>query len=255
MQLAALSSDGALSGGDGGRGGRRGDGGVYALLRDSQLRASLRITVACAMAQQFSGINNAFNFSSTFLSANGIDAATVTLIAVLMNIGNVFVTILSAWLMDRAGRRALLLRSTLAMSASIVALTVALCNPGQSWTALLAIVSCVSFVCSFGAGMGPVPWLLPAELFPADKVATGSAFAAMCNWLANFVCGLIFLPLASTLGGWCFVPFLAVLLPFALFVASIPETRGKSVQQILVELAQSEKPPSSLRDRGGVRRV
>ena len=82
-----------------------------------------------------------------------------------------------------------------------------------------------------------VPWLLPAELFPADKVAVGSSFSAMCNWLANFVCGLIFLPLASTLGGACFVPFLVVLLPFALFVATIPETRGKSVQQILFELS------------------
>lgn len=58
----------------------------------------------------------------------------------------------------------------------------------------------------------------------------------MCNWLANFVCGLIFLPLASALGGLCFLPFVAVLLPFAVFVATIPETRGKSVQQILTEL-------------------
>ena len=87
--------------------------------------------------------------------------------------------------------------------------------------------------------MGPVPWLLPAELFPSDKVATGTALAAVCNWLANFVCGLIFLPLAATLGGLCFLPFLLVLLPFALFVAtSIPETRGKSVQQIQIELGE-----------------
>ena len=91
-------------------------------------------------------------------------------------------------------------------------------------------------LCVCAAGMGPVPWLLPAELFPADKVAVGSAFAAMCNWLANFVCGLIFLPLASALGGLCFLPFLLILVPFAIFVATIPETRGKSVQQILVEL-------------------
>ena len=59
----------------------------------------------------------------------------------------------------------------------------------------------------------------------------------MCNWLANFVCGLLFLPISSMLGGLCFVPFLAVLVPFACFVTTLPETRGKSVQQILSEMA------------------
>ena len=201
-----------------------------------EVRAALLISTCCAMAQQFSGINNAFNFSSTFLSANGMGTSTVTLIAVLMNIGNVAITILSAWLMDRAGRRSLLLYSALGMAGAIVLLSFALTHPGQSWTAPMAMCSICAFVCAFGIGMGPVPWLLPAELFPADKVASGSALAASCNWLANFVCGLIFLPLASALGGLCFLPFVAVLLPFAVFVATIPETRGKSVQQILTEL-------------------
>ena len=79
---------------------------------------------------------------------------------------------------------------------------------------------------------------LQAELFPAEQVASGSAFAAACNWLANFVCGLLFLPLSSALGGLCFLPFAAILVPFAVFVCQhVPETRGKSVQQILAELS------------------
>ena len=84
----------------------------------------------------------------------------------------------------------LLLGSSGAMVFSILLLTLALSNPGQVWTSPLAVVAVVSFVMAFGIGMGPVPWLLPAELFPADKVASGSALAASCNWLANFVCGL-----------------------------------------------------------------
>jgi O-antigen/teichoic acid export membrane protein len=144
------------------------------------------------VTQQFSGINNAFNFSSTFLSQNGIDASTVTIVAVLMNVGNVLITVLSASLMDLAGRKPLILGSALGMSASIVALTVALTHPGQSWTAPFAVFSVVSFVMCFGVGMGPIPWLLPAELFPPDKVAAGSSFNALCNWGANFIVGLIF---------------------------------------------------------------
>jgi len=217
------------------------DGGSFrALLCDRKLRPSVLITVTCAMSQQFSGINNAFNFSSTFLSQNGIDAATVTVVAVLMNLGNVLITLTSAWLMDIAGRKPLILGSTLGMCIAILMLTVALTNPGQAWTAPFAVLAVVSFVGSFGVGMGPVPWLYPAELFPPDKVAAGSSFSAICNWLANFAVGLVFLPLASTFGGLCFLPFLLVLLPFAAFlVTKVPETRGKTVHQILAELAAS----------------
>ncbi len=231
MQLAAL---GRQPGGETASGG---GSSIGALLSDKKLHPSLLITLVCAMAQQFSGINNAFNFSSTFLSQNGIDASTVTIVAVLMNVGNVLITLLSASLMDLAGRKPLILGSTIGMSASIVALTVALTHPGQSWTAPFAVFSVVSFVMSFGVGMGPIPWLLPAELFPPDKVAAGSSFNAICNWLANFAVGLIFLPMSAALGGMCFVPFLLVLLPFAFFlIVKVPETRGKTVQQIMSEL-------------------
>ena len=232
MQLAALGrhAGGESTGGDSGS-------SIGALLRDKKLRPSLLITLVCAVTQQFSGINNAFNFSSTFLSQNGIDASTVTIVAVLMNVGNVLITVLSASLMDLAGRKPLILGSALGMSASIVALTVALTHPGQSWTAPFAVFSVVSFVMCFGVGMGPIPWLLPAELFPPDKVAAGSSFNALCNWGANFIVGLIFLPMSAALGGMCFVPFLLVLLPFAFFlVLKVPETRGKTVQQIMAEL-------------------
>ena len=73
-------------------------------------------------------------------------------------------------------------------------------------------------------------------------MATGTALAAVCNWLANFGVGILFLPLASTLGGMAFMPFLLVLLPFAFFViARVPETRGKAVQQILSELTSNHR--------------
>lgn len=173
-------------------------------------------------------------------SANGLGTYTVKTIAILMNVGNVIITVVSAWLMDRAGRRLLLLASTISMIVAIGILTLALTHPGEDWTAPCAIVGVVSFVMSFGVGMGPVPWLLPAELFPADRVAIGSSFAASCNWLANFLSVLAFLPLSDALGGLCFLPFAAVLVPFALFVwTRVPETRGKSVQQILNELKTS----------------
>lgn len=212
-------------------------GGSLDLLRDPSQRKALAICSTCSLVQQCSGINNAFNFSSTFLSANGISPATVTLIAVLMNVGNVGVTVISAGLMDTRGRKPLLIGSAVGMTVSIIALTASLVNPGESWTSPAAVLAVVGFVTCFGVGMGPVPWLLPAELFPGEAAAHGSAISATVNWLSNWVVGQSFLPLSLALGGFCFVPSAVMLICFVVWaLVSLPETRGKSVEQILAEL-------------------
>jgi len=208
--------------------------GLMSLMYDRSIRKSTIICVTAAVVQQFSGINNAFNYSTIFLAQNGISSDTVTLIAILMNVGNVLVTLASVFLMDLAGRRALLLYSSIGMIVSTCLLTTALANPGHDWTSPLAVFSVVFFVISFGAGMGPVPWLLPAEMFPSDKCGKGSAIAASTNWLANFCAGIVFLPLSNTLQGFCFLPFAIVMAGFVYFILQrIPETRGKTVEQIL----------------------
>jgi MFS family permease len=190
------------------------------------------------VVQQFSGINNAFNYSTVFLKANGMDESAIVLIAILMNVFNVLVTLLSVYLMDRAGRRLLLLISTIGMAAATVLLTAALTLPGHSFTTALSVVSVVLFVAFFGIGLGPVPWLLPAEIMPAETRALASSIAASTNWLANFVASQAFLVIANLLGGYAFVPFGGCLVLGALFVMKVvPETKGKSLEQIQAELA------------------
>ena len=266
LDMMQLSSDESLA-----PAGRK--PGLRQLLARGSSRRGLLICVACAVAQQLSGINNAFNFSSTFLTRNGIPPATVGLIAVLMNAGNVLVTLASVWLMDRAGRRALLTYSAVGMLVGTAGLTVALTSAGASWAPALAVLALVTFVASFGVGLGPVPWLLPAEaraaarlpptapcapcanapplrapsqLFPVDKCARGSAVAASCNWLANFVVGVSFMPMANVLQGACFLPSAAVLLAFVLLVMPrIPETRGKTLEAILAELGDGSATTST----------
>jgi len=216
--------------------------GVFAMLRDRSTRAGLLICGTCMVVQQFSGINNAFNFSTAFLSANGIEKHTITIIAILMNVGNVGVTLLSVKLMDKAGRRPLLLGSAAGMVAAIGLLTLALTADG-AWTSPLAVVAVVVYVMAFGIGMGPVPWLLPAELFAMDKCAQGSGVAASSNWLANFVVVQAFPTLSNRLGGLCFLPFALVLVFFLWFVhARVPETRGKTLEQILGEISRDQPP-------------
>ena len=84
---------------------------LHDLLADREVRWPLTVCMVLMALQQFSGINNAFNYSSTFLELNGLDPDVVTLIAVAMNVGNVLIVLVSSFFMDRLGRRPLLLMS------------------------------------------------------------------------------------------------------------------------------------------------
>ena len=154
-------------------------------------------------AQQLSGINNAFNYSSSFFVANGLSDDVVTWIAIAMNVGNVLVVLLSTCLMDRVGRRVLLLASIGGMVVSVALLTLAL----LSGFVALVCVATVLFVIAFGLGLGPVVWLLPAELFPMSKRAPATAVVTAVNWLFNFLVGQTFPLVAAWLGAYSFVPF------------------------------------------------
>jgi len=195
------------------------------------------ICVICCLAQQFSGINNVFNYSSAFLEQNNIPGSVISATTVMMNLGNVISPLAAIRLMDTTGRRILLLASTLGMAISIVLLSLAFTLPVTCVTSPLAVIAIVGFVASFGIGLGPIPWLLPAELFPVTVTSQGCAFSATVNWLSNFIVVQFFPVISAALAGFCFMPFVFVLLPFAAFVHwCIPETRGKTIQQIGADL-------------------
>merc|ERR1711988_515209 len=89
--------------------------GLLTVLTDKKLRFPLVVSLVVMVTQQFSGINNVFNYSTNFLQDNGLSADTVSLIALLMNCGNVLVTVIAVWLMNKSGRKPLLLLSAAGM--------------------------------------------------------------------------------------------------------------------------------------------
>jgi len=117
-------------------------------------------------------------------------------------------------------------------------LTLALSGAFPQHTSTLAVASVIGFVSSFGIGLGPVPGLLPAEVFPAAQRSSGSGLANSAMWLANFLSAQIFLTQALTLETNAFVPHLVILvLGFLFALSSVPETRGKSLEQIEKEMS------------------
>lgn len=139
-------------------------------------------------------------------------------------------------LMDRVGRRPLLLWSCMGMFVSSVVLTLAMLHvfPHSSMVSVGAMMAYVWF---FEIGLGPIPWLIVAEMFPAPPRPTAISIATMVNWICSFIIGLGFPFLQETLVSLAFVPFALVLLvSFGCTYYYVPETKGKTLEEIQREL-------------------
>jgi sugar porter (SP) family MFS transporter len=201
--------------------------GVGALLADARLRAALAVSVAALTAQQLSGINVAFNFSTVYLEGNHVPAGWIAFTTIGMNVANVGATLVTAWLVDRAGRRVLLLGSTIAMILSAAVITLGMHHIHSEAGIRAVAYGVVLLVTAFGLGLGPIPWIVPSELFAQEHRATAMSVAALANWATNGAVALAFLPIAQALQANAFVPFAGFLLVFALYAAiAMPETRG-----------------------------
>jgi len=214
----------------------------HAAVSHPGIRRALFTTCTCMLLQQLCGINNVFNFSTAFLLRARLSADACSAIAIAMNVANVVVTLTSVALMDRVGRRPLLLLSFCVMAAASALLSYCIDRASDEWLTTGCAVSVVLLVSGFGIGLGPVPALLSAELFPAAHRVSGSAVAWTTMWMANFVTTQLFLLQVNWLGpSNMFVPHTAVLLTGILVAfCNVPETRGKSLEQIEREMAQRD---------------
>jgi SP family facilitated glucose transporter-like MFS transporter 3 len=126
-------------------------------------------SIVLQFAQQLSGINAVFYYSTSFFT--GVLTSPV-LGTLLVTSVNVLATYAALKLMDKSSRRLLILTSSAGMAASALIIVVVLIssNTSLNWIALLAVMSFVSF---FEIGLGPIPWLIVAEMFDSKYVATG----------------------------------------------------------------------------------
>jgi sugar porter (SP) family MFS transporter len=203
-------------------------------------RPALVIGVTLAALQQLSGINAIIYYAPAVMEKTGLSSSASILASVIIGAINVAATVVSFRLVDRTGRRPLLLASLLGMVVSLVALGAAFhlsLGPAGSW---LALISILVYITAFAVGLGPLFWLLVAEIFPADTRAAGMGVSTAMNWFSTFVVGLAFLPLVSVIGqGPTFWIFAAVCVLALLFVNRlVPETKGRTFVEIDAEVHQ-----------------
>ncbi|KAG6620099.1 sugar transporter [Phytophthora cinnamomi] len=181
-----------------------------------------------------SGINAVMFYASSFFQNAGLEDPLVGI--TLVYIVNVLATIVALMLMDSAGRRPLLLWSVVGMLVSSGILTVGLMDL-LPFANMFSVGGVMSFVWFFEIGLGPIPWLIAAEMFPPKSRTTATSIATMVNWLGLFIIGIVFPTMQNALGDYIFVPFAILLcLTLAFSLKFVPETKGKTLDEIQEEI-------------------
>ncbi|PNH04298.1 Plastidic glucose transporter 4 [Tetrabaena socialis] len=192
--------------------------------------------------QQFAGVNALVYYSSSVFRQAGVTSDALASAAV--GATNVFGTIIAAGLMDRAGRKQLLSNSFLGQAAAMFAMAAGFSLPAlQPYAGGIAVVGTLAYILSFALGAGPVPGLIVPELNPLSNRGKAVAAAFVSHWICNVVVGQSFIGAVQSYGLAPVYTFFGLMaLGGALFVKSqVPETKGKTLEEIEAELRTGAK--------------
>ncbi|XP_017846947.1 facilitated trehalose transporter Tret1-2 homolog isoform X1 [Drosophila busckii] len=200
-------------------------------------RNALIISILLMVFQQFSGINAViFYTQSIFKSAGSTLDASVC--SIIVGVVQVIMTLTSSVLVERAGRKILLLFSSTVMTICLAILGAYfhLKDSGKDVSSIgwLPLLCMVMFIITFSVGYGPIPWLMMGELFQSDVKATAVGLSVMSNWFCTFVVTKSFGTMLATWGSdmtfWFFASCTATATVYV--AAAVLETKGKSSQEI-----------------------
>jgi len=210
--------------------------GSWSDLLQPAVKAALVVGIGLAILQQVTGINTVIYYAPTIIEFTGVNSSAGSILAAVgVGIINVGMTLVAIRLLDKAGRRTLLMIGVSGMVISLVALGGAFVGGGGSTVAsVVAIVSLMTFVASFAISLGPIFWLLNAEIYPLGVRSKAAGLGTMANWTFNFIVSLTFLLLIEALGragAFWFYGAIGVLTLWFCW-KYVPETKGKPLEEI-----------------------
>ncbi len=193
------------------------------------IRAAVVIGLLLSIFQQITGINTVIYYAPKIFQNVGYPSASSTLFAT-MGIGaiNVLFTLISVWLIDRIGRRPLLLIGVGGMVISLLTLSYVFFTQSAA-IELFAVVSLMSYVAFFAIGLGPIAFVILSEIYPLQVRGRAMSLSIFANWLFNYLVSLTFLDLVQRLGSagtFCLYAVIGIL-AFWFVYRFIPETKGK----------------------------
>lgn len=207
-----------------------------------QLRRIAWVGIGLAVLQQFVGINVVFYYGAVLWQAVGFSEADALKINILSGALSIGACLVATAVIDRIGRRPLLLIGSIGMSVTLGALTVAFAT-GQFVdgklhlepnVGLIALIAANAYVVFFNLSWGPVMWVMLGEMFPNRLRGSGLAVSGAAQWTANFLISVSFPVLAKVVGlpiTYGFYTACAVL--SVLFVLRmVHETRGRELEEM-----------------------
>jgi sugar porter (SP) family MFS transporter len=206
--------------------------GDEASLSQPRLRKPLRIAVVLAVLQQITGINTILYYGSLILTEHSGQSASSAIGANALIGGINFAgTIVALFVIDRVGRKPLLLIASGGMALALGALVVAL-QLGAPGPWLLGLI--MLYVACFAVGLGPGVWVVITEIFPNAVRGRAASLATVALWIACTVISFTFLSLVKVAGLAGAFGLYAVLsaLTFGFVWRAVPETKGRTLEEI-----------------------
>ncbi|MBO0609645.1 sugar porter family MFS transporter [Myceligenerans salitolerans] len=206
------------------------------------LKPIVWVGILLSVFQQFVGINVIFYYSTTLWQAVGFEESQAFAVSTITAVTNVAVTFIAIALVDRVGRKALLLTGSAGMTVMLAVMALAFTQASGSGQDIhldglwgtLALAAANLYVVFFGATWGPVVWVLLGEMFPNRIRAAALGVAAAAQWLANFAITLTFPPLLSAFGAS--IPYLMYAFfaacSFVFVLTRVRETKGVELEDM-----------------------
>ncbi|SEW30904.1 sugar porter family MFS transporter [Natrinema salifodinae] len=205
------------------------------------IRPVMIVGLGLAIFQQATGINAVVYYAPTILEASGYSDTAAIFGTIGVGAINVGLSIVAALLLDRVGRRPLLLVGLVGMFVTLAVLGGAYYLPGMSGLiGPIAVASLMLFVAGHALSLGPVFWLLISEIYPLNVRGAAMGVVTLVLWLSNFLVAQLFpslFEIGPTVAFWSFAGVTAAAFAFA--YVFVPETKGRSLEEIEADLRET----------------
>lgn len=197
------------------------------------------VGIGLLMLQQLSGINGVLFYSSNIFEAAGISSSDIATVG--LGVIQVIATGVTTWLVDKAGRRLLLIVSSSGMTLSLLLVSVAFYlkdvisedSRFYSILGILSLVGLVALVITFSLGVGAIPWVIMSEILPVSIKGLAGSIATLANWLTSWAVTMTANLLLSWSKGGTFAIYTLMTAFTIVFVTLwVPETKGRTLEEI-----------------------
>ena len=213
--------------------------GTFKDLIKPEMRFILLLGIFLAIFQQWCGINVIFFYAPDIFAKSNIGLDTALFQTTLIGLTTFIFTVVAMWLIDKLGRKSLMMIGSVGMAVSyfVVGYLMKSGNTG-GWIMMFFILLTIAL---YAVSLGPVVWVVIAEIFPNRLRGTGMAAATFFLWISCYTLTLTFPMIMSAIGGYgAFIIYSLICITGALITYKfLPETKGKSLENLEIELVRA----------------